>query len=67
MKGIDWQVKWKGEDAPAINQPKSDMDSQTEKIISGQMKSSVDLNLNDPRLSVANVSPNVNVRTSSTK
>jgi TP901 family phage tail tape measure protein len=52
---------------PAINQPKSDMDSQTEKIISGQMKSSVDLNLNDSRLSVANVSPNVNVRTSSTK
>ena len=43
------------------------MDSQTEKLISANMNSTVDLNLNDPRLMVAGMSPNINVNNTSTR
>lgn len=56
-----------GSPTPALNQPQAAMDSQTEKIISANMNSTVDLNLNDPRLSGTSLSPNVKINSSSTK
>jgi DNA polymerase III alpha subunit len=66
-QGVDFQVKWNDGEKPSLNQPQESMDSQTEKLISANMNSTVDLNLNDPRLAVAGMSPNVNVNNTSTR
>lgn len=66
-KGIDFQVKMKSSEpesaAPAMNQKQAEQESFMEKF-AGSMKSSVDINLNSPRLAGASNSPNVNVNTS---
>ena len=67
-KGIDFQVKMKTSDsdsapAPAMNQKQAEQESFMEKF-SGNLKSSVDVNLKSPRLAGASSSPNVNVNTS---
>jgi hypothetical protein len=49
--------------APAMNQKQAEQESFMEKF-AGSMKSSVDINLNNPRLAGASNSPNVNVNTS---
>lgn len=66
-QGVDMQVKWNDSEKPSLNQPQAAMDSQTEKLISANMNSTVDLNLNDPRLMVAGMSPNINVNNTSTR
>jgi len=66
-QGIDFQVKWNDGETPSLNQPQEAMDSQTERLINANMNSTVDLNLNDPRLAVAGMSPNVNVNNTSTR
>lgn len=66
-KGIDFQVKMKPSDgeeaAPAMSQKQAEQESFMEKF-QGGFKSSVDINLNNPRLAGASSSPNVNVNTS---
>jgi hypothetical protein len=66
-KGIDFQVKMKtdGEETPtpAMNQGQAEQNGMIQKI-NGGFKSSVDINLKDPRLAGAANSPNVNVNTS---
>jgi hypothetical protein len=67
-KGIDFQVKMKSSEsdsapAPAMNQKQAEQESFMEKF-QGGFKSSVDINLNNPRLAGASSSPNVNVNTS---
>jgi hypothetical protein len=65
--GIDFQVRMKSSDseaaAPAMNQKQAEQENFMEKF-AGSMKSSVDINLNNPRLAGASSSPNVNVNTS---
>jgi TP901 family phage tail tape measure protein len=65
--GIDFQVRMKSSDseaaAPAMNQKAAEQENFMEKF-AGSMKSSVDINLNNPRLAGASSSPNVNVNTS---
>jgi TP901 family phage tail tape measure protein len=66
-KGVDFQVKMKtdGEETPtpAMNQGAAEQNGMIQKL-NGGFKSSVDINLKDPRLAGAANSPNVNVNTS---
>lgn len=65
-QGIDFQVRMNDAETPVLNEKQSAMDAQTEKLIKGQMTSSLDVNL-APGLMANSMSPNVNVNSSSTK